>query len=91
MHQTPSKVEPLTKSPAETSDVQALPADSPSPQFVRPVFVQKTLPPAILLLKEEGNKLFRSGQYASAIDQYSKAISKLEKGETYRVFCRTVP
>jgi len=53
--------------------------DTTSQQFVRPQYVQRPLPPAVLAMKEEGNNLFRSGQYASAIDQYSKAISSLEK------------
>ena len=55
--------------------------DTTSQQFVRPQYVQRPLPPAVLAMKEEGNNLFRSGQYASAIDQYSKAISSLEKGK----------
>lgn len=47
----------------------------------RPQFVQLPLPPAVLDLKEEGNGLFRSGQYGEAVDWYSQAIDKLEKGK----------
>ena len=42
---------------------------------------QVPLPPAVQRLKEEGNKLFRSGQYTEASEKYSMAISLLEQGK----------
>ncbi|CAL1537604.1 unnamed protein product [Lymnaea stagnalis] len=50
-----------------------------SNQFTRPHYVQFPLPSDIQQLKENGNTFFRSGQYGDAIEQYSKAIKKLEK------------
>lgn len=38
------------------------------------------LPPAVKKLKEEGNDLFRRGQYGEAVNRYSKGIKLLEKG-----------
>ena len=38
------------------------------------------LPPALQQLKEDGNKLFRSGQYGEAALKYSIAINQLRKG-----------
>ncbi|XP_005109510.2 sperm-associated antigen 1 isoform X2 [Aplysia californica] len=71
-----------------TSEAQAkedAPPSSVNSQFVRPTYVQMPLPPGVLTLKEEGNKLFRSGQYGEAVEQYSKAISKLEKDQDQQV------
>ncbi len=39
------------------------------------------LPPHIQRLKDKGNGLFRSGQYGEAVQWYTKAVEKLEKGE----------
>lgn len=44
------------------------------------------LPPNIQKLKDEGNSLFRCGQYGSAVESYTKCIKLLEAGE---LFCCT--
>ena len=50
--------------------VQEAPPPEPPPE----------LPPAVKKLKEEGNDLFRRGQYGEAVNRYSKGIKLLEKG-----------
>ena len=40
------------------------------------------LPTSVQFLKDEGNQLFRVGQYGSAVNKYSKAIKLLEAGES---------
>ena len=67
--------------PSEQSPSKPV-SNVPPNQFSRPRFIQKSLPPEIQKLKDEGNHLFRSGQYANAIEQYSRAISTLEKGKS---------
>lgn len=47
---------------------------------VRPVFIQYPLPGPIAKLREEGNKLFREGQYGDAVHKYTEALNRLEKG-----------
>jgi tetratricopeptide (TPR) repeat protein len=44
-------------------------------------------PPAVLRLKEEGNKAFRAGQYAGAVETYSRALEALrtEKSRSVEV------
>lgn len=78
--QTPAST-PLSPSSSEsqTSSQKKDFAEISNPQFVRPRFIQQPLSSTVMALKEEGNSLFRSGQYALAIEQYSKAIKKLEK------------
>ncbi|XP_074656348.1 sperm-associated antigen 1-like isoform X2 [Tubulanus polymorphus] len=44
----------------------------------RTVFVLSELPDSVTFLKSGGNELYKSGQYADAIERYSKAINKLE-------------
>ncbi|KAJ8313729.1 hypothetical protein KUTeg_008290 [Tegillarca granosa] len=39
----------------------------------RPIFIQKKLPDNVSLLREEGNNLFRTGQYSEAVNKYTKA------------------
>ena len=63
--------------------VQTTPTPSqatPTPAQATPHVAQVPLPPAVQQLKEEGNKLFRSGQYAEASEKYNKAVSQLEQG-----------
>lgn len=48
---------------------------------VRPVFIQYPLPGLIANLREEGNQLFREGQYGEAVDKYTEALNGLEKGK----------
>ena len=67
--------EPSEPSPPE-------PVNEPNPdRFSRPRFIQKSLPPEVQKLKDDGNRLFRSGQYADAIERYSRAVCNLMKGE----------
>lgn len=47
---------------------------------VRPVFIQYPLPGPIAKLREEGNKLFREGQYGDAVHKYTEALNRLELG-----------
>lgn len=47
---------------------------------VRPVFIQYPFPGPIAKLREEGNQLFREGQYGDAVIRYTEALNKLEKG-----------
>ena len=76
---------PVNRSQPSTS-VQATPLpamNTPSPVKTTPISDQATpppLPPALQELKEEGNRLFRSGQYSDASVKYSLAIHQLEKG-----------
>lgn len=55
--------------------VQALPPPEPPPE----------LPPSVKKLKEEGNDMFRRGQYVEAVERYTKGIAILEKG--LQTFC----
>ena len=50
--------------------IQEAPPPEPPPE----------LPPSVKKLKEEGNDLFRRGQYGEAVNRYSKGIKLLEKG-----------
>ena len=50
--------------------IQEAPPPEPPPE----------LPPSVKKLKEEGNDLFRRGQYGDAVNRYSKGIKLLEKG-----------
>lgn len=47
---------------------------------VRPMFIWYPLPGPIANLREEGNQLFREGQYGEAIHKYTEALNKLEEG-----------
>ena len=50
-----------------------------APPAVRPnVLEVAPLPDAVAFLKEAGNALFKTGQYAEAIEKYSKSIDKLK-------------
>ncbi|KAH9488656.1 Sperm associated antigen 1 [Bulinus truncatus] len=53
--------------------------------LTRPRYVQLPLPSDIQHFKENGNTLFRNGQYGHAGDEYSKAISELQKESTQQV------
>ena len=59
-----------TQQEAPPAPVQEAPPPEPPPE----------LPPSVKKLKEEGNDLFRRGQYGEAVDRYSKGITLLEKG-----------
>jgi hypothetical protein len=48
--------------------------------MVRPVYIQHPLPDPLAKLREEGNQLFREGQYGEAIQKYTEALNKLNKG-----------
>ncbi|RUS91692.1 hypothetical protein EGW08_000518 [Elysia chlorotica] len=80
---------PSDPSPPPSKSSESSPPDSTNEaypdHFTRPRFIQKSLPPEVQRLKEEGNQLFRSGQYALAIDQYSKAVSSLMKVKDHEV------
>ena len=49
--------------------------------LAKPVFIQYPLSDSIATLREAGNQLFREGQYGDAIEKYSEALTRLEKGE----------
>ena len=51
-------------------------------------FIQYPLPDSISTLREAGNQLFREGQLGDAIEKFSEALTRLEKGEllTYILF-----
>lgn len=51
----------------------------------RPVFIQKKLPDNVSVLREEGNNLFRTGQYGEAVKKYSTAIDRLQKCKFFLV------
>uniref|UniRef100_A0A0B7B9I2 Sperm-associated antigen 1 n=1 Tax=Arion vulgaris TaxID=1028688 RepID=A0A0B7B9I2_9EUPU len=75
-----------SESSAETAQVASQETSIPSvpcaeSQQSRPLFVQLPLPPVVSDLKDEGNILFRSGQYGEAIEKYYEAIVNLEKGK----------
>ncbi|XP_062574772.1 sperm-associated antigen 1-like isoform X2 [Saccostrea cucullata] len=53
--------------------------------LVRPVFVQHPLPGPIAKLREEGNQLFREGQYGEAIQKYTQALERLQKEKTDQI------
>lgn len=48
--------------------------------MVRPVYIKHPLPGPIAKLREDGNQLFREGQYGDAIQKYTEALNKLNKG-----------
>ena len=56
--------------------------ETPPPKILeaRPPEPPPELPPSVKKLKEEGNDLFRRGQYGDAVNRYSKGIKLLEKG-----------
>ena len=73
--------EPVDQNSPPTSDSPPKVAETTSPLVeATPTLTQAPLPPAVKKLKEEGNGLFRSGQYAVASEKYSRAISELEQG-----------
>ncbi|GFR87401.1 sperm-associated antigen 1-like [Elysia marginata] len=77
----------ITKIPSSLPEPseQAPPAsatEADADSFSRPQYVQTSLPLEVQRLKDEGNQLFRSGQYADAIEKYSRAVTKIEKGES---------
>ncbi|GFO38019.1 sperm-associated antigen 1-like [Plakobranchus ocellatus] len=79
--QTPSSAPLQPESTTQTTSEQ----DSNLNHFIRPKFIQKFLPPDVQRLKDEGNQLFRSGQYGDAMTHYSTAISALEKETDQKV------
>lgn len=46
----------------------------------RPKFVQGPLSSDVAALREAGNNLFRTGQFGEAIQKYTQAVQKMEKG-----------
>lgn len=57
---------------------------------VRPVFIRYPLPGPIANLREEGNQLFREGQYGEAIHKYTEALNKLEEEKSDQVVNRSL-
>ena len=55
-------------------------ADVAKNPLTRPVFYQKPFPANCVKLREDGNTLFKNGQYGDAISRYSKVIGTLENG-----------
>ena len=64
----------------QTQDVPQAVAPPPTVQEAPPPEPPPELPPSVKKLKEEGNDLFRRGQYGEAVNRYSKGIKLLEKG-----------
>ena len=65
-------------SPVDSQAVAA--ASGPSPIHTRPVLYQYPMSSGCARLREEGNTLFRTGQYAEASEKYEQAIKKFGKG-----------
>ncbi|CAH1773410.1 unnamed protein product [Owenia fusiformis] len=51
--------------------------ETPTDELKRPVFEMPPLPSSVGRLKESGNELFKTGQYAHAVEKYNLAIEKL--------------
>ena len=68
-----TKTAPPTSIPTTTAHT---PARTPSPAPVQ--VVSKPIPPKIASLKEEGNDLFKAGNYDAARDKYTTALSVLD-------------
>ena len=51
--------------------------------LTRPVFYQRPFPDSCLKLREEGNSLFKNGQYGEAFTLYTKIINILENGKVH--------
>jgi len=49
----------------------------------KPVIVQKPLPGAVEKIKQVANDLFRAGQYGSAAEKYTRAISRMNQADEY--------
>ena len=70
-----------TESDAKSEDNSETDDQTPVPDtLTRPVFHQRPFPDNCLKLREEGNTLFKNGQYGEAISIYSKIIGSLEHG-----------
>lgn len=61
------------------------------PAHTRPVYIQRSLSAVQTQLKEEGNSLFRTGQYPEAIEAYTRVIAMLQQaGEDQAVNCSLI-
>ena len=60
---------------APPTEVQVAPPPAPPP----------ALPQSVQKLKDEGNDMFRRGQYGEAVDRYTKGIKILQKGDRVRL------
>ena len=67
-----------TENGATTTSEPSAPVRPPSPPPPPPP--PPPLPSHVQQLKDEGNSLFRSGQYGEAVKVYTKALQHLEKG-----------
>ena len=68
---------------SENSDDSGEDTDVAKTPLKRPVFHQKPFPVNCVKLREEGNTLFKNGQYGDAISRYSKVIGTLENGRSF--------
>ena len=68
---------PQTSSAAEAPKQPSQVQEAPPPMM--PVAPPPELPPSVKKLKEEGNDMFRRGQYGDAVNRYTKGIKTLEK------------
>lgn len=68
---------PPTKPGLESTPPKPVPQDPPP---IDVAMATIPIPENVKTWKEKGNDLFRRGQYAEAVDMYSKAVDKLEKG-----------
>ncbi|XP_061185926.1 sperm-associated antigen 1-like [Saccostrea echinata] len=73
----------IEKEPESSGAVVAKPPEEVA--LVRPVFIQHPLPGPIAKLREEGNQLFREGQYGDAIQKYTEALKRLQKEKTDQI------
>jgi len=69
------------ESPVETNSEEEEETVQIVEEVKRPVLVQVPLSPHVSKLREDGNNLFRKGQYGEAIQKYNTAITNLETGE----------
>ena len=67
--------------PATVTSGAVIEKPSEEVTLAKPVFIQYPLSDSIATLREAGNQLFREGQYGDAIEKYSEALTRLEKGE----------
>lgn len=66
--------------PSSRPEPEAPPPSQPEPEAPPPVMTAP-MPEDVKQWKETGNDLFRRGQYAEAVQIYSMAVTKLNKGE----------
>ena len=69
------------------ADQGTVKSPDPQPPVVATPLPPPALPTNVQFLKDEGNQLFRVGQYAAALKKYSKALELLEAGQRAALLC----